>query len=50
MCFKLLQEDLFIIKRRIFARLGFDNYHHYYQYHHYRDNRRHGERVTINVT
>ncbi|CAF4484291.1 unnamed protein product [Rotaria socialis] len=30
MCFKLLQDDLFAIKRRILTRLGFDTYHHFH--------------------
>ena len=27
MCFKLMHDDLFALKRRLFARLGFDGYH-----------------------
>lgn len=35
MCFRLIQDDLFAIKQRLFARFGFDTYyHHYHHYHH----------------
>jgi hypothetical protein len=27
MCFKLMQDDLFSIKKRLFARLGFEPHH-----------------------
>ncbi len=27
MCFKLMQDDLFAVKQRLFARLGFENHH-----------------------
>jgi hypothetical protein len=31
MCFKLMQDDLFSIKQRIFARLGFEEHHDSYR-------------------
>ncbi|CAF3333601.1 unnamed protein product [Rotaria socialis] len=48
MCFKLLQDDLFAIKRRIFTRLGFDAYQYYYHYHHFHNNRRYLMRLREN--
>ncbi|CAF1056791.1 unnamed protein product [Rotaria magnacalcarata] len=40
MCFKLVQDDLFSIKRRILTRLGFDTQHHHYHYRQSFDDRR----------
>lgn len=44
MCFKLMQEDLYALKQRLFVRMGFDTYRHQYihysrQYRHTRGNR-----------
>ncbi|CAF3924950.1 unnamed protein product [Rotaria sordida] len=46
MCFKLVQDDLFAMKRRIFTRLGFDIYHH----HHFHKTRRYGVHSRGNST
>jgi hypothetical protein len=37
MCFRLIQDDLFAIKQRILARLGFRTYHHHHFYHIHQD-------------
>ncbi|CAF2080987.1 unnamed protein product, partial [Rotaria magnacalcarata] len=49
MCFKLVQDDLFSIKRRILTRLGFDTQHHYYHYHHFHNNRQYLMRLRENT-
>ena len=38
MCFKIMEDDLFAIKERIYTRLGFKTYHHY-RYNHNRQHR-----------
>jgi hypothetical protein len=46
MCFKLMQDDLFIIKQRLFVRLGLN--YHYYHYHYY--SRQHEIHMRENTT
>jgi hypothetical protein len=42
MCFRLIQDDLFAIKQRILARLGFRTYrHHRHLVYHIRQNQVH---------
>ncbi|CAF1154560.1 unnamed protein product [Adineta ricciae] len=40
MCFKLMQDDLFAIKRKLFARLGLESQHNVHHHHHHQSHER----------